>query len=325
MKSGSIAIMMSRLMLMLMLISILLLGYTLPVAGSDELKRSLLRDIISKDKTELFNNYGELALAKAKTQTVIQGMPGYEVTAETRNWVNILIKIINDFEAMTTLSENEEPSYHIGAIRKAEAINNSIYELRRYETPEREGIPMLLELALKRFYRKEGFFFQNIAANTGETRLKIEYEYTSSNAYALGGMPSDATRMEFEARRDERIYNRDMNRAKEYINASELHLHKAMNSHSAFFGAAFMQIIKARDSFEQAKELYEKHKDKELENVKVRETEIEAVYRRLMLDTLEVVALYLIALSLITGILWMKFMRWHGELDDTMLGEELIE
>ena len=59
--------------------------------------------------------------------------------------------------------------------------------------------------------------------------------------------------------------------------------------------------------------------------MKVRETEIEAVYRRLMLDTLEVVALYLIALSLITSILWMKFMRWHGELDDTMLGEELIE
>ncbi len=311
-----------------MILLLLLMVHIPSVSCSDELKRVLLRSIISMDednnKAELFSNYGELALAKAKTQAVIQSMPGYEVSTETGNWVNLLIEIINEFEAMTMLSSSEEPSAHISALDKAEAINHSIYRLRGYETPERNGIPLLLELALKRFYRQEGLFFQTIAARTGETRLKIEYEYISAATYKLGGMPGDATRMEFEARRDEHIYRRDMKRAGEYMRSYGQHLQQARYSRSALFGAPFMEIIKARDSFEHAKALYAKHEDEELERVKVQEAEIEAVYRRLMLDTLKVVALYLVALSFITAILWMDFARWHDELEDTLLGKELV-
>jgi hypothetical protein len=137
-------------------------------------------------------------------------------------------------------------------------------------------------------------------------------------------MPSDASRMKFEARRDERKYKRDMECASEYINASRAHLANARNPPSGFFGTAFMAIMKARNSYENAEGLYEEHSDKELENVKGLEDEIKSVYQRLMLDTLKVIAIYLLILSSFTAIIWIDFRRWGDELDDTRLGEELI-
>jgi uncharacterized membrane protein len=101
----------------------------------------------------------------------------------------------------------------------------------------------------------------------------------------------------------------------------DFHLEKKLKS---FFGSNFMGILKARDSFESAKRLYEEHKDKELENVKGIEDEIKDAYQRLMLDTLLRLVIYLLILSAIIAILWKDFKRRGDELDDTRLGEELI-
>jgi hypothetical protein len=130
--------------------------------------------------------------------------------------------------------------------------------------------------------------------------------------------------MEFESRRDEWIYTGDLERASKYINASRLHLDNARNPSSGLFGSALMEVIKARDSFEEAQEIYEKHKDRELHNVAAIEAEIKTVYRQLMLETLKVVAIYLLILSFFTFIIWRDFKRWGDDLDDATLGEELI-
>ncbi|MCK4732108.1 MAG: hypothetical protein KAT65_06570, partial [Methanophagales archaeon] len=176
------------------------------------------------------------------------------------------------------------------------------------------------------FYRGEGEFFENLSRKVRETKVKIEYENISSISYKKGGIYtlSDASRMEFESRRDEWVYKRDMRKASEFIDEASSHLDKARNPSSEIFGAAFMEIIKARDSFEKAKKIYENHEDKELENVRGIEEEIKSVYHMLMLDTLKVVAIYLLILSFFTVIIWMDYKRWGEELDDTRLGEELI-
>jgi len=319
----------SRVTLMILMLTVIIfsiLSFSTPAAGSDELKRELLEDIISVDKPELFDDYGELYLAKAKTQAVIQGMEGKDVTWGTKEWMDIFLGIIDDFEEMAVLSKSSVPSDHIKAIKIAERINMSINALSGYIAAEDNEIPMLSEHALERFYRGEGEFFKNLSRKVRETKVKIEYENISSFSYKKGGIYtlSDASRMEFESRRDEWIYKRDMRKASEFIDEASSHLDKARNPPSEIFGAAFMEIIKARDSFEKAKKIYEKHKDKELENVKGIENEIKSVYHRLMLDTLKVVAIYLLILSFFTAILWKDFRRWGEELDDTKLGGELI-
>ncbi len=307
--------------LMLTVIIFSILSFSTPAAGSDEQKRELLEEIISVDKPELFDDYSELYLAKVKTQAVIQGMEGWEVTWSTKEWVDIFLGIIDDFEAMTNLSKSAVPSDHMEAIEIAD--NVEINALRGYDISE---IPLLTELALERFYRREGKFFEDISRNEKETKLKIEYEKISSSTYKKGGVYtlSDASRMEFESRRDEWVYKRDMRKASGFIDEASSHLDKAKNPASEIVGAAFMEIIKAKDSFEKAKKIYEKHEDKELENVKWIEDEIKSVYHRLMLDTLRMVAIYLLILSLFTFIIWMDFKRWSEELDDTRLGEELV-
>jgi len=312
--------------LTLTIIIINALSFSTPAAGSDELKREILEDLISVDKPNLFDEYGELYLATEKTQTVIQGMEGWEVTTSTKQWVDILIGIIDDFERMTELSTSSLPSDHVEAIEIADRMNSTIDTLNQFETAKENGIPMLAELALERFYRGEGEFFENLTRNEGETRVKIEDEQISATSYKKGGVYtiSDASRMEFESRRDEWLYERDLERASEYINASRLHLDNARNPSSGFFGSALMEIIKARDSFEEAKRIYEKHRDRELQNVTGIESEIKTVYLKLMLDALKVVAIYLLILSFFTLIIWRDFKRWGEELDDTRLGEELI-
>ncbi|MEA2033500.1 MAG: hypothetical protein U9N41_07965 [Euryarchaeota archaeon] len=310
-------------LMIIMLTAIMLstLSFSTPAAGSDELKRELLEEIISVDKPELFDDYGELSLAKAKTQAVIQGMEGKDVTRGTKEWVDILLGIVDDFEEMADLSKSSAPSDHVEAIEIAERINTSINALSRYGIPE---IQMLAELALKRFYREEGKFFKDMARNEEETKVKIEHARNSSIAYGLGGMPTEKSRMEFESRRLDWMYKRDMERASEYINASRTHLKNAENPPSEFFGAAFMEIIKARDSFEKAKKIYENHEDKELEKVKGIESKIDNSYNDLMLKIIKKIAIYLLILSFFTVIIWKDFKRWGEELDDTRLGEELV-
>ncbi len=312
--------------LMLTAIMFSTLSFSTPAAGSDELKREILEDIISVDKPELFDDYGELYLAKAKTQAVIQGMEGKDVTWSTKEWVDILLGIIDDFEGIAYLSESSVPSDHIETIENAERINMSINALSGYIAAEDNEIPMLSEHALERFYRGEGEFFENLSRNEKETKVKIEYENISSFSYKKGGIYTitDASRMEFASRRDEWIYKRDMEKASEYIDEASSHLDKASNPPSEFFGAAFMEIIKARDSFEKAEKIYEKHEDKELEKVKGIESKIDDTYNDLMLKIIKKVAIYLLILSFFTAIIWKDFKRWGEELDDTRLGEELI-
>jgi len=300
-----------------------------PAAGSDELKREILDDLLSldtADRSDLFAEYDELYLAKTTTQAVIQGMEGREVTAMTQEWVDILLGIIADFETAVALSTSSVPSDHIEAIEIAEGIDTSIALLDQYETANENGIPLLAAFALERFYRGEGEFFEVFSRNEKETRVKIEYENLSSSSYKKGGVYtiSDASRMEFESRRDEWIYLRDMQRASDSLNASRSHLASARNPTSGFFGAPFIEILKARDSFEEAQRLYEKHEDEELENIKGLESEINTGYRQLIIETLKVVALYLLILSFLTLVIWKDFGRWDEELDDTRLGAELI-
>jgi len=312
------------LVVLILLTIVIFLSSSTIAAGSDELKRDILEDILSQDKPGLFDDYGELQLAKTKMQTVIQGMDSRDVTSTTKAWVDISLGIIDDFEVMVNVSESSDPFDHLTAIEAADRLSMSINKLKGYPTAERNGIPMLSELALTRFYRGEGKFFEQAARNTDETKVKIDYEQNSSIAYRKGSMPSEASRMEFEWRRDKRIYDRDMKRASEYINAAGVQRDNAITPSSGFFGSNFMGILKARDSFEQAKGLYEKHKDKELKNVKGIEDEIKDAYQKLMLDTLLRIVIYLLILSIIVVILWKDFKRWGDELDDTRLGEELI-
>jgi hypothetical protein len=320
----------SLLTLAVILITLPVLFFPPPAAGSDALKRELLAELLATDTKEragVFGVYDELYLAKTQTQAVLQGMEGEDVTLMTKEWVELLLGIISDFEELADLSNSAAPSDHRAALELAEQINSSISMLDRSDIAKEQGIPMLAALALERFYRGEGEFFEALSRIEEETRVKIEYEQLSSSSYRKGGVYtiSDASRMEFESRRDDWIYKRDMERASGYLNASRSHLASAQSPPSGFFGAAFIEILKAKDSFEQAQTLYEKHQDKELENLGGIESEIRTVYQRLMLETLKGVALYLLILSFFTVFLWRDFERWDGDVHDTRLGEALID
>jgi hypothetical protein len=158
------------------------------------------------------------------------------------------IRYIYIYDRMVILIDTERTwnysLYTLKANETANRINRSINTISGYGIAERNGIPMLSELALTRFYRDEGKFSEEAARNTNETKVKLDYERGSSIAYRKGGMPSEASRMEFKSRRNKRIYERDMKRASEYIDAARVQLDNAIKPLPIFFGSNFMGILK---------------------------------------------------------------------------------
>jgi len=306
------------------LILILVLSTITPVDGSDATKREILTDLLAIDKPSLFEDYSELFLAKTKVQATIQGMDGSEVTLVTSECVNLFLEILDKFEAMTDV--DDDPASHIEALRMADDVNSSISLFAGYDEASSNGIPLLLELALERFYIKEGEFFESASRIEKETAVRIEYMSISSDAYRKGDLLTDSSRMRFESARTRRIYEKDMEDAASFIDAAGVHLDNAEHHPPGFFGltSGFMEVLKARDNFYSGKKIYELHSDRKLETIEELETDINKTYNEMIIAILKVLLAYLVLLAVLTFITYRRVTRWRKDLYDTRLGEELI-
>jgi len=295
-----------------------------PVYGSDATKREILTDLLAIDKPALFEDYSELFLANTKVQATIQGMAGSEVTIVTSEWVDLFLEILDEFELMTEV--NDDPAYHIEALTMADGINSSISLLAGFDEASSNEIPLLLELALERFYIKEGEFFEAASRLEKETVVRIEYMSISSDAYQKGDLLTDSSRMRFESARNRRIYEKDMEDAASFIDTAGIHLDNAKNHPSGFFGltSGFMEVLKARENFYSTKKIYELHSDSKLEAIGELETDINKAYNEMIIAILKVLLAYLVLLAVLTLITYRRVNKWRRDLYDTRLGEELI-
>ena len=297
----------------------------MPAGGTDEMKRDILTDLLDTGDPSLFEDYHELDLAKTKIQAVIQVMDGFEVTPTTQAWVNIFLEVIDTFEVMTAASE--DPAVHKKALGMAEDVNTSINLLSEYDEASSNEIPFLLQLALERFYRNEGEFFEEISRSEKETAVRIEYQFLSSELYRNSSLLSDASRMRFEGARTKRMYDRDMEEAATLIDSAIFHLNNSENYTAGFFDltVGFIEVSISRDLFYQAKNIYKKHYDKKLTTISDLEVEILKTYDRMMIEIIKVLAAYLLIVTVLALILLKRINNWRDDLYDSRLGEELID
>lgn len=297
-------------------ICILLLSITAHSSADYAIKIELVENTSAISK-EVFEDYNELEIMRMLTLTTVQSMSGEEVTSDTVTWVHLVWKIIDDFDEMNKLTKSDALDDHIQAMQIAENIKITINELRVYES----NISFFPDLALNRFYEIEGEYFEESARNEPVTKLKIEYYKQAKIAYQKSNEISKASRLDFEIKKIESKYNRDMSSAKKYIVQSKSLLQNAKSTNTL---QAFRDILNARNLYKKAVSKYKEHNDEELNNIKNLGSDIEDVYHTLMWSIIIAIAKYLIIFIIILLIISRPIKKWKKDIQDTNLGRELV-
>jgi hypothetical protein len=309
----------------LILLFILLIIFALPAISDASRKKVLVEGTYNLNVT---SDYEEVQQLKDTTLISLEVMSPANVTATTKGWVQLVWVIIDAFNGLRALSTSSDLSDHISALYHAQTIKSEIAKLKGYSQANENGIPILAEIALSRFFNDRGKYFENAATGENSTKSKIECLEQSKIAYHEAGRISDFSRLDYEVKMSLMRYNRDMaiagsesSSAKEYLRKAEV----CKNS-SDFLTviACFKDAKRASEHNNNALKIYRLHGDEKMEHAIYIKQRIDAVNA----ESGQKIGAYLAALAVIFLLVAVYLLRsvgrWIETVKDTRLGDELI-
>lgn len=135
------------------------------------------------------SKYPELNTIKIQIKSSLQGKC---LNKETKDYVNLFVKISNSFGEVHSLSKSDIPEKHGSAIVKAESIWVDIDKLEKYDEAKEKYYPLLIRLSLRNFFKDEAEYFSNKEKNENKTVNKIEFSINEGIAYKNIGDPKYA-------------------------------------------------------------------------------------------------------------------------------------
>lgn len=201
-----------RVKILLIAICIIILSSTGATASDTDI---YVKKIYNADFPDLFEQYNEYKLIHTQTLSSIQGVT--KLNQNTKNYVDIIVEILNICDEMNTLSISDNPDSHVTALEKASTIGPKINKLKSYESADKKGYPLLMNLALTRYYQTEATYFQELAGNEANTQLRIKYLDNSAIAYKNAGNLKLYSELSYTAKEEKQTYNSDMKIASELI------------------------------------------------------------------------------------------------------------
>jgi hypothetical protein len=303
----------------------LLIGFSMPALADESQKKYLVETTYDKPVT---SSYEEIKLLKETTLITLEVMSPSEVTSTTEEWVKIVWKIIEAFNELQTLSASSDLSDHISALSKAQMIKSDIDKLENYSQANENVIPILPEIALERFFKDQGGYFEKKATEEISTTSRIECLEHSKIAYHEGGKISESSMLDYEAKMLSMRYNWDMEIADNEMSFAEHYLSKAetCKDSSDFLTliGGFMDAKRASEHIEKALKIYKRHEDDKMESaisIKQRIDDLVAEFGRKSGG-------YFVTIAGVFILLAMYVLRsvsgWIDAIKDTQLGDELI-
>ena len=283
-------------------------------------KRSLVE---TTHDYEVTSKYGEMEQMRQQVLIKLSGMPPGEVTSETERWVHAVWQIIDDFNELQNLMSSSEPQSHLDALSKAQSAKEHIEALKSYDVDA--VISMLPETALDRFLLEEAAFLEGAATQEKQTKKRIMYLSSSSNAFHEGGDISNNARLDYEVRERSMIYNEDMRLAEQLLN--DAHRYLSESKHVSVFLSeveAFLKIKNAGKLTARASEIYSKHNDDKLNETLLLAGDIETRSSELVLSVGKSVGIYVALLFALLAYVLRSVMNWRKDLREAALGGELI-
>ena len=303
-------------------------------ASADELiKRQLVEKVGFLDSTS-FNKYEEVKILHEQTLITVQALPASDITSSTDVWVNLVVGdegIIRGFDELTDLTSDDEPESHIKALEHGKQILTTVKSLESYSQAQENFIPMVAQLALKHFFSDEGEFFEELAEAENNTEKRIKYLENSYIAYDLAGDLTKTSYLDLKIKETKSEYNYDMEIVDKNLdtdNVSLMMLNESIGdgNNTGFFNVVegILAVRSAKESYSVVYDLYLKHGDERSGSINTTISDINYVAYDLEQTFIRYVVGFIALFSTIIIYGLYSLYTWKLEVDDTLLGEEVI-
>ena len=303
-------------------------------ASADELiKRQLVEKVGFLDSAA-FNKYEEIKILHEQTLITVQALPASDITSSTNIWVNLVVSdkgIIRGFDELTDLTSGNGPESHKKALEKGKQIQTTVRSLESYPQAQENFIPIVAQLALKHFFSDEGQFFEELAESENNTEKRIEYLDNSYIAYDLAGDLTKTSYLDLKIKETKSEYNYDMdiiNKNLESGNESLITLNESIGEGN---NTGFIPSVKgilaaksAKESYSVVYDLYLKHDDEKSGLINITISDINNSANDLEQTFIRYVLGFIVLFSTIIIYGLYSLYTWKLEVDDTLLGEEVI-
>ncbi|GEM_PF-5191977 len=313
---------------LLLILSVILISFIIVPGGSAD-SSSDTKDYVKRvndlNYPAMYSDYPELRTIQSQTISSLQGRN--IIDKETKDYVDIIIKIINSFNEIHSLSRSDNPDNHENAVIKAESIRSDIESLEMYKEPREKYYPLLTKISLRKFFKNEAQYFSKKATDERNTNNRIKYELNSARAYKNIGDPKYAE-LSYRAEEERAKYEYDLTLIKASIKDSNEFLNYANSiANNGFFSSIelFGQGFQLEDSVTNAIQLSNYHEEILLKNqgedllkkIKIIKNEAAvSVIKYIIIIT----AIYLIICLYIS---W-SITRWRNEIYNVDLGNDLL-
>ena len=311
---------------------LILSALAMPALGDDAIKRELVEQV-SEIKLPVLARYQELSLMHRQILITLQTLPSDQITGNTREWVNIAAGnngILKKFNSINDLASIGDPQSHKTALTDATRLKSDINSLEGYAQAKDNFITSYPKTALSHFFTDQGGYFEALAETEIDTRVKIDYLSHALTAYKEAEDITKTTYIDLKVKKLKSEYQFDMEIVNTSSQIGEAKFEQASYgfNHTSNPVAVATGILSARTAKRElttVHKLYLKHGDERATQIEEELVEIDQIHTGLVDLFLKYASVFVAFFIVVLVCVLSLVFRWTHAVDDTLLGDEVIQ
>jgi len=304
----------------------------MPALGDDAIKRELVEQV-SEIKLPVLARYQELGLMHRQILITLQTLPSDQITGNTREWVNIAAGnngILKKFNGINDLASKGDPQSHKTALSDATRLKSDISSLEGYAQAKDNFITSYPKTALSHFFADQGEYFEALAETEIDTRIMIDYLSHALTAYREAEDITKTTYIDLKVKKLKSEYQFDMEIVNTSSQIGEAKFEQASYgfNHTSNPVAVATGILSARTAKRELTtvyELYLKHGDERAVQIDEQLLEIDQIHAELVDLFLKYASVFVVFFIVVLVCVLSLMFKWTHAVDDTLLGDEVIQ
>ncbi|MEA1870524.1 MAG: hypothetical protein U9N09_10400 [Euryarchaeota archaeon] len=311
---------------------LILSALAMPALGDDAIKRELVEQV-SEIKLPVLARYQELSLMHRQILITLQTLPSAQITGNTREWVNIAAGnngILKKFNSINDLASKGDPQSHKTALTDATRLKSDINSLEGYAQAKDNFITSYPKTALSQFFADQGEYFEARAETEIDTRIEIDYLSHALTAYREAEDITKTTYIDLKVKKLKSEYQFDMEIVNTSSQIGEAKFEQASYgfNHTSNPVAVATGILSARTAKRELTtvyELYLKHGDERAVQIDEQLLEIDQIHTELVDLFLKYASVFVVFFIMVLVCVLSLMFKWTHAIDDTLLGDEVIQ
>ncbi len=311
---------------------LILSALAMPALGDDAIKRELVEQV-SEIKLPVLARYQELNLMHKQILITLQTLPSDQITGNTREWVNIAAGnngILKKFNNINDLASKGDPQSHKTALTDATRLKSDINSLEGYAQAKDNFITSYPKTALSHFFVDQGEYFEALAEAEIDTRMEIDYLSHALTAYKEAEDITKTTYIDLKVKKLKSEYQFDMEIVNTSSQIGEAKFEQASygSNHTSNPVAVATGILSARTAKRELTTvygLYLKHGDERAVQIDEQLLEIDQIHTELVDLFLKYASVFVVFFIVVLVCVLSLMFRWTHAVDDTLLGDEVIQ